>query len=461
MTNLEYLEKFITETYGAICFHNATDDGYAELSDAIKMETLAIYFANAIDVRDIDRKERLTQAAGEKFYERYVGACGKKLCTLNGCVILTRYEKNGITRDIYLHFPAILGGGVMDIINYFAGNDISGRTLELPNNVNMPIPTNNDFRLDTGDEIKTVLEEYLSKKGLPLIREENGFFIKHEKIDYNDDVFWDNIERVQKIQSERQVRLRRAFSFLTDSDRKIYDEEMGIDNDSEEESDDDSAPKVLTNLKAAEKFFTEAFGAICFYNSSEDGYIGLKGGRKVETLSIYFASKIDCKIEERRERLRKAAGEKFYERYVGANAMPVCGVLGGLTLAAYYIGGKPVAVKSYGSSDFVGEMSFAVDYFCGRNINKLPADLRYFTKDLPTNCGLKIKKGMPIMDTVDSFFLKRKIEPLRAGFNFVYRQGNDGEVDCGFGNVENGIRQIAEKRKKIFNDELLKISTTN
>ena len=28
MTNLEYLEKFITETYGAICFHNAPEDGY-------------------------------------------------------------------------------------------------------------------------------------------------------------------------------------------------------------------------------------------------------------------------------------------------------------------------------------------------------------------------------------------------------------------------------------------------
>ena len=28
MTNLEYLDKFITETYEAICFHNAPEDGY-------------------------------------------------------------------------------------------------------------------------------------------------------------------------------------------------------------------------------------------------------------------------------------------------------------------------------------------------------------------------------------------------------------------------------------------------
>lgn len=82
MTNLEYLDKFITETYGAICFHNAPEDGYARLSDGVTMETLAIYFANELDLYDADRKERLTRAAGEKFYERYVGARGKNFVRL-------------------------------------------------------------------------------------------------------------------------------------------------------------------------------------------------------------------------------------------------------------------------------------------------------------------------------------------------------------------------------------------
>ena len=419
MTNLEYLDKFITETYGAICFHNAPEDGYARLSDGVKMETLAIYFANELDLYDADRKERLTRAAGEKFYERYVGARGKKLCTLNSCMILTRYERNGVTRGIHLHFPIILGGGVMDIINYFAGNDISGKRLELPNNVNMPIPVNNDFRLDTGDEIKTVLEEYLSGKDLPLITEENGFFVKHENVDYNAEGFWDNIVRVQEIQSKQQACMRQAFDFLNASDRKIYDEEMGIDDDVDEECTDDSAPKALSNLQAAEKFFTEVFGAICFYNDSEDGYVEFDGKKKIETLSIYFANRLDCRIDERRARLVKAAGEQFYERYIGTNGMLVCGILGGLTLVAYYAEGKPVAIKSYGRPNLSGGVSLVIDYFCGKNINRLTADLRYFTKDLPTNCGLKIKKGMPIMDTVDRFFLKNRIEPLRAGFNYV------------------------------------------
>lgn len=458
MTNLEYLDKFITETYGAICFHNAPEDGYARLSDGVTMETLAIYFANELDLYDADRKERLTRAAGEKFYERYVGARGKKLCTLNSCMILTRYERNGVTRGIHLHFPIILGGGVMDIINYFAGNNISGRRLELPNNVNMPIPTNNDFRLDSGDEIKTVLEEYLSRKGLPLITEENGFFVNHENISYKAEGFWDNIVRVQEIQSKRQARMRQAFNFLTESDRKIYDEEMGVDNDIDEECTDDSAPEVRSNLQAAEKFFTEAFGAICFYNDPEDGYVKLGDDKKIETLSIYFANRLDCKIDERRARLVKAAGEQFYERYIGTNGMLVCGMLGGLTLAAYYVEGNPIAVKSYGSPNLCGGISLIIDYFCGKNINRLSAYLIYFTKDLPTNCGLKIKKGMPIMDTVDRFFLKNRIEPLRAGFNYVSQQEKDGEFDCDFGNVEDRISQIAEKRKKAFNDEFLKIS---
>lgn len=458
MTNLEYLQKFITETYGAICFHNDPVDGYAELADGAKMETLAVYFANAIDLCDTERKERLERAAGRQFYENYVGARGKKLCALSSCIILTRFEKNGKTCGIYLHFPLILGGGVMDIMNYFAGNDISGRKLELPNNVNMPVPSNNGFRLDTGDEVKKVLEEYLLNNGLPIVSERNGFFVKRQNIDFKAEGFWQDVVRVQEIQDERHKALRQAFNSLTENDRRAYDEEMGVYHDIYMRSDgDDSAPQVFTNLQAAEKFFTEIFGAICFYNDPQDGYVVLDGGRKIETLSIYFASKRDCQIKERKERLERAAGDKFYERYVGARGNTVGDLLGGLTLAAYYIGDDPIAVIPYGRSEFSGDISLVIDYFCGRNINKLTADLRYFTKNLPTNCGFNIKKGMPIMDTVDKILLKNRIEPLRAGFNFTLPQEVSMD-DCYsekfnlniFGAVPENISRIAEMRKKQF-----------
>lgn len=465
MTNLEYLEKFITATYGAICFHNDPEDGYVELSNGLKMETLAIYFANEIDLYDVDRKERLTKTAGEKFYERYVGARGKKLCTLNGCVILARYERDGNTCDIHLHFPLILGGGVMDIINYFAGNDIDGRTLELPNNVNMPVPTNNNFRLDTGDDIKTVLENYLLKSCLPLISEENGFFVKHENVNYKAEWVGQSIASVQEIQSKRQHSLIQAFKFLTEADWQVYNEEMGIDW-CESNRDDDCAPVVLTNLQAAEKFFTEVFGAICFYDDPEDGYVELEGNRKIETLAIYFANKLNYQIEDRKERLTKAVGEKLYERYDGANGNTVCGLHGSFTLVAYYVGEKPVAIVPYGRSELVGGVSFVVDYFCGRNINSFTADLRYFTKDLQTNCGIIIKKGMPIMDIVDKFLLKKRIEPLRAGFNFMlpkelgisfYYDTKRKAMNL-FGAVAENISQIADARKKVFEQELFKVT---
>ena len=239
MTNLEYLAQFLTETYGAICFHNDSVDGYTTFpkESQLEMETLCVYFPNQLDLEIESVKARLLPSFGSLFYERYTGAKGIKLCTLNGCVLLARFAKNNKTLGITLDKTAYrLPGGVFDVIQYFIGNNIENRILDRPNNYQQPIPTNNEFFIDTGDTIKNKIETFLTKRGLPLVTSKNGFYVSPEQLsrsfEFSKEIqncFLPQIEQISLLREERFKSFQNAFIKMEKKDFLAFRKVMGLD----------------------------------------------------------------------------------------------------------------------------------------------------------------------------------------------------------------------------------------
>lgn len=125
----------------------------------------------------------------------------------------------------------------------------------------------------------------------------------------------------------------------------------------------------MINLLAAQKFFSDTFGAVCFYNDYNDGYVTLDERKKVETLSVYFPNKLDLYDQETKIRLIKAAGDNFYERYSGAKGKTLCGIRSSQLMVAYYVDHKTVGIYSYNRLGLKGLINFLFDFFCGIDIN--------------------------------------------------------------------------------------------
>lgn len=250
MTNLEYLSKFLTETYGAVCFHNDEMDGYTSFTVGEKkeIETLAIYFPNKLDEKILSVQKRLSNAVGEYFYKRYIGAKNLTLCPVNGSVLLVRFIKNGKTLGITIDETAYrLCGGIFDIIQYFIGNNIKDRVLERPNNYSQPMPTNNGFYIGTGENIKTCIERFLLKNNLPLISNENGFYVseiyktktteqaQNLEINYREPLkeiqlyFLNEDENIGKIRESRNREFQQSLRYMTRQDWEAFHQARGID----------------------------------------------------------------------------------------------------------------------------------------------------------------------------------------------------------------------------------------
>ncbi|MBQ8427968.1 MAG: hypothetical protein IJX18_01795 [Clostridia bacterium] len=251
MTNLEYLNWFLTDTYGAICFHNDEKDGYRLFpkEQGKEMETLSVYFPNRLDLEDETVCERLTNAAGEKFYERYVGAKGVRLCRLNGSLLLVRFVKDGQTLGITVdNTMSRLAGGVRNLIDYFIGNEISEAVLDRPNNFRQSIPTNNDFCIETGENIQEKVESYLLARDMPIVSKSNGFYVAEtlmEKlsdgrtIKYNSMKYIEEIQKyfsleMQEICSIRKARedvFRKLLTYMSEADKNDFNNLMGLDRE--------------------------------------------------------------------------------------------------------------------------------------------------------------------------------------------------------------------------------------
>lgn len=179
MTNLEYLSKFLTETFGAICFHNDVRDGYVECSHGRnkKIETLAIYFPNEIDMYNEETRERLIELSGKEFYKRYIGAKNTKMSVLNGSTIVTRFILNNKTIGIeYSKSYFLMYSPLKYVIDYFLGENIDNQILGKHDTCE-EIKSNTSFRLRKNKLIKDEIEAYLTSMNLPLVTRDNGFYI--------------------------------------------------------------------------------------------------------------------------------------------------------------------------------------------------------------------------------------------------------------------------------------------
>ena len=246
MTNLEYLKWFVEETYGAICFHNDPEDGYVDYSDTDdkKMETLAVYFANELDLMDRPTARRLEKKAGKEFYKRYVGARGIRLCPVNSRVLFSAFSVNGKTIKIFGRTHFVISGGIRWMMDYFVGRDIKDIIFDKPHDCCQPMPTNNDFVLNRGDDIKTALEKFLAQRNMPLVTEENGFYVSPYD-DIMEEVFFDTapykkivehfgkevLDNCLKLDKDRQSNFLNLMSYMTKSDWAAYHKARGMDEE--------------------------------------------------------------------------------------------------------------------------------------------------------------------------------------------------------------------------------------
>lgn len=177
MTNLEYLDKFLTETYGSICFHNDKEDGFVNFEEDSKkqMETLAVYFPCALDLQSKEITKRLIKVAGKDFYKRYVGNEGVKITPLFGCVTIARYVYNNKTLwyDYDVNFS--MYNIVREIVGYFLGDETFKAPISKLYKSIKILPANNDFKTNQKLSVKECIENYLNNKGLPLVNEVNNF----------------------------------------------------------------------------------------------------------------------------------------------------------------------------------------------------------------------------------------------------------------------------------------------
>lgn len=168
----------------------------------------------------------------------------------------------------------------------------------------------------------------------------------------------------------------------------------------------------MVNLLTAQKFFTDTFGAVCFYNDFDDGYVVFSDGHKeVETLSVYFPNKLDLYDKDTKNRLVKAAGDKFYERYSGSKGMTLCGIRSSQLMVAYYVDKKIIGINCYVHLGLKGLSDAIFKFFCGININCYAESIRCFTETIETNNGLLLEKGNNIQNVMEQYLNRMGVDP--------------------------------------------------
>lgn len=230
MTNLEYLQKFITEAYGALCFYNDSQDGYyAYPSESDKsVETLSIYFPNKLDLYVPEVKERIIAKYGKEVYDKYDGENVPMVGALSGQHLIHVYRIGGQVVSIADEYFLYRCGGVDYIIKYFLGQDISKYNLAPPYDTGKTVATYNGFVLKAGDNIKEVLEQFLRQHNLPLINVGNGFF---QEVYYNCNRlagFSDTESPLRVLNERRDIYLRKYGEIMTKEEMQKQIESIGV-----------------------------------------------------------------------------------------------------------------------------------------------------------------------------------------------------------------------------------------
>lgn len=227
----------------------------------------------------------------------------------------------------------------------------------------------------------------------------------------------------------------------------------------------------LINLK---DFIEETFGAICFYNDSNDGWKKFGYDKKINTLSIYFPNEIDLQNVEAKTRLSQVAGDEFYKRYKNTNNNRITPAMGSVIIAQFAIDDKTIMIKrtnvGLSASPFI---NFVIDYFIGKSFGE------FFNfdvcKDINTNNDFCIKKGSNAKIALENYLNDsgKQIISKENGF-FVFQTKNivlpnnkiikvedtqpENLMQKYFGNYWNEIEQIQINRNKYFEKSLQSLS---
>jgi hypothetical protein len=221
----------------------------------------------------------------------------------------------------------------------------------------------------------------------------------------------------------------------------------------------------MTNLEYLAWFLEETFGAICFHNEIEDGYVEFPNENKeIETLAVYFPNELDLMDSEATERLIRKAGKEFFRRYVGARNVRLCPVYGNLLFTAYRLNNETIYIQ--GESFFCGPtgLGFIIDYFLGRDISYRTVGKDAPKVELKGNNGFQLKIGDDILLTLKKFLLEQKKKligisdfyksPYNYTGEFLNKEKRITELTKEFGCVVVNSSKLAGERQEKFRETL-------
>lgn len=213
----------------------------------------------------------------------------------------------------------------------------------------------------------------------------------------------------------------------------------------------------MTNLEYLSEFLTKNYGAICFHNSMEDGYVVFdkNSEKSMETLSVYFANQIDLYNPAVKERLEKCCGKYFYKRYIGANNVKLSPLAGSFLATRYELNGVTLSIK-YRMPDFHlgGGIWEIIKYFMGNRIDGEKLEYPKISCPIISNTGFIINEGDNIKTALEHYLTENNY-PLvnRANGFYVASSLSDESTDI-FGMQILKANEIWKERGEAFKASL-------
>lgn len=210
----------------------------------------------------------------------------------------------------------------------------------------------------------------------------------------------------------------------------------------------------MTNLEYLSEFLSDNYGAICFLNCKEDGYVEFGDENKsMETLSVYFANRIDAYNPTVKQRLVKSCGKNFYKRYpYDIKLSP----LGGSFLATRYeVNGTTLTIKyRMPTFNLCGGVWEIIKYFTGTPIDNEKLEFPKLSAPIKSNTNFIINEGDNIKDVLESYLLKQGKPLINRENGFFVASNPSNNVLNIFGEQILKANEICAERGKAFRESL-------
>lgn len=184
----------------------------------------------------------------------------------------------------------------------------------------------------------------------------------------------------------------------------------------------------MTNLKYLSNFLTDTFGAVCFYNSTIDGFVNFADKDKnMETLLVVFPSFLDLNNCQVKDRVENKMGDLFYnDKQTFSSLTPL---FGGAIISSFTY--KNITRIFYENISGYPIVQGIVDYFAGNDLNNLTIKEMYHFKILQTSKDFDINPDKTLKQCIEDYLKFKKIPLVSSenGFYKVPQLKNQAEVD--------------------------------